>query len=248
LLALAIAGAFQEEFSLMDYRQQFFEESLRYAGALEGRSVLVVGCGTGLDCKPFTQVNADVTGLDICDDIGREFTQCRYHRGSIEDSGLPSDAFDLVFCIAFMEHVHGLERAFSEMVRIVRRNGLVYSVAAPLWNSRRGHHFDCLNPFPWIHLRMDRNQIVEFADRKRLSHNGLPLASCMAFLFDSPYFNRLPAREYVKACGSLQVSDLLRNDFWMDGEEDLLPEVAQELRGYTREELLSAAHTLVARK
>ncbi len=232
----------------MDYRQQFFEESRGYAGDLEGRSVLVVGCGTGLDCEPFAQMNANVTGLDICDDIGSKFPQCRYQRGSIEDSGLSSDSFDLIFCIATMEHVHGLERAFSEMVRLARPNGLVYSVAAPLWNSRRGHHFDCLNPFPWIHLKMNRDQISAFADSQGLLHNGLPLASCMAFLFDSAYFNRLPACRYVKACAGLPVSHLLRNDFWMDGEEDLTPELSEELSSYTREELLAAAHTLVARK
>jgi SAM-dependent methyltransferase len=232
----------------MDYRRQFFQECLPFAGDLSGSSVLVVGCGPGLDCVPFVAAGASVTGLDICDDIGVACPEARYCQASIEDSGLPSDRFDMISCIATMEHVGGIERAFAEMVRLVRPGGLVYSVAAPLWNSRRGHHFDCLNPFPWIHLRMKPEQIIEFGERRGITHNGTAMRDVVNYVFDFRYFNRAPASRYVEACRELPVTEILRNDLWQDGTEELTPEIRQELKDYSRDELLTVSHTLVARK
>ena len=232
----------------MAYREQFFEECQSFAGGLAGLSVLVVGCGRGLDCMPFVQAGAMVCGLDICDDIGCEFPSARYVRASIEDCGLPSDSLDLIFCIATMEHVHRIERAFVEVVRVVRRGGLIYSVAAPLWNSRRGHHMDCLNRFPWIHLRMDRRQIVELGNREGILHDGMELRYMMDYLFVSDYFNRHPSIRYVNAVRNLSLGQIVRHDLWMDGEDELTPEIALELRDYRREELLATSHVLAARK
>jgi SAM-dependent methyltransferase len=232
----------------MNYREQFLNECRSYAGDLKGLSVLVVGCGRGLDCMPFTQEGAVVTGLDICEDIGSAFPKARYCRASIEDSGLPGDQFDLVFCVATMERVYGIERAFAEIVRLVRPGGLVYSVAAPLWNSRRGHQMDRLNPFPWIHLRMSRVQIIELAKRRGITHNGIAMQDAVEYLFNSKALNRAPASRYVEACRRLPVTETQRNDLWQDGAEELTAEIAQELKHYSREELLATSHTLVARK
>lgn len=232
----------------MDYREQFFSEFRPFAGDLKGSSVLVIGCGQGLDCVPFVEAGAGVTGLDICQDIGSAFPEARYHRASIEDSELPSDQFDVISCIATMEHVLGIERAFAEMVRLVRPGGLIYSVAAPLWNSRRGHHFDCLNPYPWIHLRMRPEQIVELAERHGITHNGIAMQDAVGYLFNSDAFNRAPASRYIEACRRLPVAEILRNDLWQDEAEELTPEILQELKDYSREELLAVSHTLAVRK
>jgi len=232
----------------MGYREQFFSECCDMAGSLTGQNVLVAGCGNGLDCVPFAQAGATVCGLDICDDLGFEFPSAEYVRASIEDCGLPSDRFDLVFCIATMEHVHGIERAFAEMIRIVRPGGLVYSVAAPLWNSRRGHHLDCLNRFPWIHLRMDRRQIVGLAEREGISHEGTKIRDMMDFVFVSSYFNRHHSIRYVHAVRNLSVGQILQHHLLMDGEDELTPEILSELKDYRREELLATSHTLAARK
>ena len=236
----------------VDYRQQFFEESRSVVGNLAGLSVLVVGCGNGQDCQPFVDSGAEVSGLDICEEIGSRFLDHRvhYYRQSIENCDLPSNRFDMVFCIATMEHVHGIERAYSEMVRLVRPGGTVYAVAAPLWNSRRGHHIDCLNEVPWIHLRYGPEEIVALAKVRGITNKGQPVRDVMDFVFVSQYFNRAPAARYIAACRILPVSEILRNDLWLDGAEELSPEILSELqgKGYTREELLATSHTLICRK
>jgi SAM-dependent methyltransferase len=236
----------------MDYRSQFFEESKAIVGGLSGLSVCIPGCGPGNDCIPFVAAGAYVTGLDIGADLGVGFRspQVRYHRGSIEGCDLPSDSFDVVFCIATMEHVQNMEGGFAEMVRLARPGGIIYSVAAPLWNSRRGHHLNCLDVFPWIHLRLAPAEIACWARERGIKHEDIELEHVMDFLFISDYFNRAPSHRYLAACRDLCVTKVARHDLWMDGQEDLTPEVRAELEllGYGEAELLATGHTFIARK
>jgi uncharacterized Fe-S radical SAM superfamily protein PflX len=95
---------------------------------------------------------------------------------------------------------------------------------------------------------MKPEQIVEFAERRGITHNGTAMRYAVDYLFDFKYFNRAPATRYVNACRVLPVTEILRNDLWQDGAEELTAEILQELEDYSREELLAVAHTLVARK
>lgn len=236
----------------MGYREQFFEECRGVSGAFTGKSVLVAGCGPGLDCVPFAEAGASVTGLDICEDIGREFSHpaIRYHRASMEGCGLETGRYDVVFSIATMEHVQKIEAAYCEAVRLARPGGLIYVLAAPLWNSRRGHHLDCLNPFPWIHLRRSPEEIAALAERHGITHEGRPMREVVEWLFGSDYFNRSPSSRYTDACRELPVSQTLRNDLWLDGAEELTPAIHSELQslGYSETDLLATSHTLIAIK
>ena len=150
----------------MDYLNQFFAECHEVVGAFTGKSVLVAGCGVGLDCIPFVEAGASVTGLDVDRDIGLAYSNpaVRYYRASIEGCDLDSAQYDVVFSAATMEHVHNVEAAYREMVRLVRPGGTIYALAAPLWNSSKGHHLECLYPFPWIHLRRAPKQLLAFCE------------------------------------------------------------------------------------
>jgi SAM-dependent methyltransferase len=236
----------------MGYREQFFEECRGVAGSFTGKSVLVAGGGPGLDCVPFAEAGATVTGLDICDDIGREFSHpaVRYYRASMEGCGLETGRFDVVFSIATMEHVQNIEAAYREATRLARPGGVIYVLAAPLWNSRRGHHLDCLNPFPWIHLRRTPDEIAALAEGRGITHEGRPVREILDWLFVSDYFNRSSSRRYTDACRELPVSQTPRNDLWLDGAEELTPAIRSELeaRGYSEADLLATSHTLIALK
>jgi SAM-dependent methyltransferase len=236
-----------------DYRTQFTRECLSYAGTMRGRSVLVVGCGSGVDCRPFVEADAIVCGLDKSDDIGHDFQhpEVVYEVGTIEQCHLESERFDVVFCIATMEHVHGIESAFREMVRTTKPGGLIYSVAAPLWNSRQGHHIKCFDRFPWIHLRAGQSELSRIALENGISHfNGHEIRYVIDFIFSDDYFNRQPARRYLEACSGLAVSQTLRNSLWLEETDSLTPELFAEmqLKGLTRDELLAVSHSFIARR
>ncbi|WP_228009590.1 hypothetical protein [Microcystis aeruginosa] len=66
----------------------------------------------------------------------------------------------------------------------------------------------------------------------------------------SDYFNFRSSIQYLKAVEPLDVSYIIRNEIWQDGENLLTDEILEELnaKGYTKEELLSVSHTFVAIK
>jgi SAM-dependent methyltransferase len=135
-----------------------------------GRSVLVVGCNRGDDCRHFVEFDAAVViGIDIMVEIGISFSHrsVAYCRASADSMPFSDGKFDFIFCFATMEHVGDIKSAFGEMARVCRPGGLIYSVAAPLWNCRQGPHWgDAFNDYPWIHLRLSPNEIIEFSERR----------------------------------------------------------------------------------
>ena len=222
----------------------------RYAGGVAGKRVLVVGCNRGDDCRMFASMGAsELHGLDVIDDVGADFPGPSYHRMSAEKIELPDDRFDLVFAVATLEHVPDVAAAFEEMARVTAPGGVAFSVAAPLWHSRQGHHKgDMFEEHPWVHLRFDRDDIVALCRREGIeSPDGRPVEEHVDYMLDPRFFNQVPARRYVEACDALQSVELVRNDLALDEPDGLTPDVETET-GHPREELLASAHTLVARK
>jgi SAM-dependent methyltransferase len=67
-------------------------------------------------------------------------TRVSYLRSSAERIAVRDNTYDLVYSYATMEHVPDIEAAFREFVRVTQPGGIIYSLAAPLWNSRFGRH------------------------------------------------------------------------------------------------------------
>jgi SAM-dependent methyltransferase len=236
-----------------DYGAYAAYMAARYAGGLRGKRVLVVGCNRGEDCRHFADMGAgELHGLDVIEDVGVDFRGPTYHRASAEAIDLPDDRFDLVFAVATLEHVPRVEPAFAEMARVCAPNGVVYSVAAPLWNSSYGHHKgELFAGHPWVHLRLDRDGIVALCRREGISSpDEHSIDEHVDYMLDDRFFNQTPARVYVQACACLAGVELIRNELAYDEPDDLTPELESELRGagYPRDELLASVHTVVARK
>lgn len=236
-----------------DYGAYSAYAAARHAGGVAGKSVLVVGCNRGEDCRRFVRMRAaEVHGLDPIDDVGADFGGATYHCGSAENMDLPDGRFDLVFAVATLEHVPRVAAAFAEMARVARPGGVVYSVAAPLWNSRHGHHKgDLFAAHPWVHLRLKRDGILELCSNEGIqSPDERPLEHHVDYMLNPRFFNRTPARDYVEACAGLENVELIRNDLAFDAADALTPDLESELAGagHPRQELLASAHTLVARK
>jgi ubiquinone/menaquinone biosynthesis C-methylase UbiE len=257
----------------MSYLNFFAADCLKYIPQhkLSTKNVLVVGCGNGQDCSPFTE-SREVHGLDICEDIGQSFVHERvsYFKESAESMQRESNFYDLVFSVATLEHIDDLDAAFSEIYRVTKPGGLIYSVASPLWNSYEGHHIYGLFPdFPWIHLRLSPSELIEYIQKNKIDlgsygrsntelystmlpkneSSSSPIENLVDFIF-SDYFNRHSASDYSRIAGGLDVSYLIRNDIWQDGESLLTSDILEKLKnkGFTKEELLSTSHTYVAIK
>lgn len=219
---------------------------------IKGSKVLVVGCGSH-DCRYFVEKGAaEVHGLDPRQ-AEYQHPRVRYFQASAEEIPLEDNAYDIVFCFATMEHVQNIAAAFSEMVRVAKVGGLIYSYAGPLWNSKRGHHKEhYLDGYPWLHLRATEEEMLDYVRKNKVppSPSGVTAENHIPFMLHSDYFNRLPSTKYVEVCNGLKGVEVIANEISFGYEEDLTEEILAELKakGFSREELLSLAHTFIARK
>lgn len=238
-----------------DYNSYHAKSTTNYINILN-KKVLIVGCNTGKDCSHFIDLGArEVHGLDVIDDIGSEYTHPKvsYYKMSVEDMDLESDSYDLVYCFATMEHVPHIDLAFPEMVRVTKSGGIIYSIAAPLWNSQNGHHKgNFFEHYPWIHLRMTKSEIIEYCTNNNITDptNEHTMQEHVEYMLDSRYFNKTDSSEYIKVCNDLPNLEVLTNKLALDDDKCLTPEIYAELaqKGYSREELLASTHTLIAKK
>ena len=87
--------------------------------------LLVAGCGDGREAADLADLlSASVVGVDIADrfDPGaRERVELR--RADVAELPFEDDRFDLVFSFHMLEHVGDVQRAVSEMARVLRPGG-----------------------------------------------------------------------------------------------------------------------------
>ncbi|TCL75576.1 class I SAM-dependent methyltransferase [Rhizobium sp. BK251] len=239
----------------MDYNYFHAQKANRHK-RVRGRTVLVIGCNTGGDCRYFVDLGAkEVHGVDVVDGIGRDFPHptVTYHQESAEAMSLPSGYFDLVYSVATMEHVPDIFRAFSEMARVVKPGGVVYSLAAPLWNSRHGHHYpQYFVNYPWAHLRLSRDEAVRYLEENSVAiaeANGT-IQDVVAYMLDARNFNMRPSTDYIAATARLPDLKVKVNMLDREPRGAIPPEVLDELaaKGYDEADLRAITHCFIAKK
>jgi SAM-dependent methyltransferase len=215
--------------------------------------VLVVGANTGEDCAQFIKLGAcEVHGLDVIPEVGSKFPHGRvtYHRQSIEQTDLPTGFFDLVYSVATMEHVPDIFAGYSEMSRLVKPSGFIYSVASPIWNSPYGHHMACFDGHPWVHLNFTKDEIAEYARAHSISSlPGVPLHHTISYMMHPDYFNRRSAAEYDAAIRGLRGIEVIENELLREDPKLLGHPLGKRALGlgFSADELLSVTHSFVAR-
>ena len=221
-----------------------------------GKKCLVVGCAKGEDCTYFIKFGAkEVIGVDIADEIGKDFInpKVKYCKTSAEKmEEIQSNYFDLVYCVATMEHIPRIDLAFCEMVRVTKQGGIIYCVSAPLWNSSQGHHKSFFANYPWIHLRLSKEEIIAYCIKNdiRDTSGARTMEQHINHMLNKRFFNMLPAQAYVDVCDSLTGITIIQNELSFVDSAYLTPEIYSELmpKGYTKDELLALVHTFIARK
>jgi ubiquinone/menaquinone biosynthesis C-methylase UbiE len=94
---------------------------------LQGRRVLVVGCGFGDDCFQLAKLGAEVYGFDLSPEllqVGREVAEREglkvdFRHLPAEKLDYPDDFFDAVLVRDILHHVE-IPQAISEMVRVCK--------------------------------------------------------------------------------------------------------------------------------
>jgi ubiquinone/menaquinone biosynthesis C-methylase UbiE len=225
--------------------------------SIKDKEILVVGCSTGVDCRLFVQYGArHVDGIDVSDKIGNDFRhrKVKYYKISAEKMvGIDDAKYDIVYCLATLEHVNNIFTALKEMVRVTKPNGLIYTFSAPLWNSSQGHHkANFFNEYPWIHLRLSMDEIIGYCYDNNIRETGdiLSIQEHVEYMLNPKYFNKLRSTHYIDVCNQLRSIKIIRNDLVYEESNLLTNEIYDELKklGFHKKELLAKGHIFIALK
>jgi SAM-dependent methyltransferase len=212
-----------------DYVQYHVDQASRHLADARGKRVLVVGCNRGREVSLFLDAGArEVWGIDVMDEVGIDYARenARYSQMSAEAMELDDSMFEIVFCLATMEHISRPEAAFPEISRVTAPEGFLYVVSAPLWHSREGHHrsnlFD-VDRYPWIHVRFDAETLKRMCKTGEIEYSGSveDAVAEIDYMTSSEYFNKRPARDYVQICSELKDVVIERNDLDLEPESVL---------------------------
>src|ERR1035441_2411637 len=123
-----------------DYREnnEYWSVADQIVNGIEtstSRPIIVdIGCGPGTLCECLRDLRADmvVVGVDESEPMlshAREkYPLCTFIKGSAESLPLLSDSVDGVVSINTLHHLPDVDRVISEMLRVLRPNGLGYLV------------------------------------------------------------------------------------------------------------------------
>jgi SAM-dependent methyltransferase len=110
--------------------------ALEYAyhllGDVTGKTVLDLGCGTGINLIPLLKRGARTIGIDISPDLirlaERRLADAQLESilqvGSAYNTGLADGSVDVIYCMSLIHHLE-IARARDEMLRILTPNGRI---------------------------------------------------------------------------------------------------------------------------
>jgi len=108
------------------------------------KRILEVGaCPTGRTVARFKKVHhaREVIGVNIAVHESEElYTDCRLEPVDARSTPYPNDYFDLIYSTSAFEHIHHLDLMLTEMFRVLRPGGKLFSHFGPIWSGSYGHH------------------------------------------------------------------------------------------------------------
>ena len=97
-------------------------------GDINGKKILDVGCGTGRIVNKLRNMGSDIIGLDISkgmiDIAKKKFPKVKFIEGDIENLPFKDNEFDLVIASFVIVHLKDLQKAFDEVYRVLKPNGV----------------------------------------------------------------------------------------------------------------------------
>ena len=128
----------------------FVVEELPAFQALQIKSVLDLGCGTGRHCVYLAKNGFDVVGVDVSESAlrmanewvrrGEKLTNVAFMRGTMTNIPFSSGHFDAVISVSVIHHAvkKDILKTVAEVHRILRKNGLFLTNLASVKDPRYG--------------------------------------------------------------------------------------------------------------
>jgi SAM-dependent methyltransferase len=206
-----------------EYRRQFIYQPMFAGLDLSGMKILDAMCGSGQTTEYLLDRGAEVTGLDISNEVIDSFrarwTNVHAVKRSLLDSGLPAASFDCVVVVGGLHHIHpNLNLAMQEIHRVLKPGGYLcfmepHTASLPDLVRRVWYKFDRYfsDNEEAIDINALRNDFAEQFELRKANYLGnvaflLVLNSlifripCWAKKFYSPLLMKLEAKIHRFQC------------------------------------------------
>ena len=114
-----------------------FEEMLE-GNELRGKSLLDAGCGTGWFSKKALELGADVTSMDVGDNLLAEVRRkcnSKLVKGNICGMEFADNTFDYAISTEVIEHTPNPRKALTEIHRVLKKKGIfLLTVPNKIWH------------------------------------------------------------------------------------------------------------------
>ncbi|MGD0237038.1 MAG: class I SAM-dependent methyltransferase [Syntrophorhabdales bacterium] len=117
------------------YREWLLIRSLTKDLALDEKSLLDVGAGSGFDSYRLTRAGARVTALEsnpaLIYEGRKKLPEARWIGGFSHVSPFEAESFDIVFCNAGLHHMRDISGTIGEMLRVLKPGGWMITASDP---------------------------------------------------------------------------------------------------------------------
>jgi len=97
---------------------------------LKNKKVLDIGCGIGRFTKFLQSRGAEVTGVDICQEMIDQNTECKTICTSLDKLPFDDNSFDIIFSVWTLQYMNELELSVisKEISRVLKPGGFVFII------------------------------------------------------------------------------------------------------------------------
>ena len=164
---------------------------------IAGANVLAMGCREGQEALLWLRHGArSVTGIDYNPRtatwrrLGERGLAMRFLAADARRLPFDDSTFDIVSSESLLEHVRHPGDAIAEMHRVVKRDGLVFSIFGPLYCTASGAHYEGT----YEHLLLSR---TEFTDWIKVRNRPIEREECLRY-FNADMFSYWTADQYLR--------------------------------------------------
>lgn len=104
-------------------------------------NMLDVCCGTAFYFPVLKEYSDNLTGIDLSEElvteaekIVKKYRGMNVRPGDVENIPFEDNSFDCVFCADSLHHIHDIDKALSEIRRVLKRSGIFIAVEPNMIN------------------------------------------------------------------------------------------------------------------
>ena len=160
-----------ECFNLKRGFQKYIKLRHEYGLDLRNKYLADIGCGWGDLCLYTSNVLGQrCEGVDVTDDFFKNSVShlkppSKFHIAPAEQLPFESNTFDIATSWDAFEHVEDPKKSFNEMIRVVKRGGIVFVHSGGPFYSPLGSHLYYQFSFPWPNVLFKDDVINQWFQR-----------------------------------------------------------------------------------